>query len=61
MKDEATYVCDSCGEEIVWPIDLSAGSLQEYVEDRPARVRAAPLPPLRQADDAPARALTERC
>ena len=25
MKDEASYVCDSCGEEIVVPIDLSAG------------------------------------
>ena len=35
MKDEATYVCDSCGEEIVVPIDLSAGGEQEYVEDCP--------------------------
>jgi Cysteine-rich CPXCG len=35
MKDEASYVCDSCGEEIVLPIDLSAGSEQEYVEDCP--------------------------
>jgi hypothetical protein len=26
MKDEATYQCDSCGEEIVVPIDLTAGS-----------------------------------
>ena len=26
MKDDASYVCDSCGEEIVVPIDLSAGS-----------------------------------
>ena len=25
MKDEASYLCDSCGEEIVVPIDLSAG------------------------------------
>ena len=25
MKDEASYTCDSCGEEIVVPIDLSAG------------------------------------
>jgi hypothetical protein len=24
-KDEANYVCDSCCEEIVVPIDLSAG------------------------------------
>ena len=35
MNDEASYVCDSCGEEIVVPIDLSAGALQEYVEDCP--------------------------
>jgi hypothetical protein len=26
MNDEASYTCDSCGEEIVVPIDLSAGS-----------------------------------
>lgn len=32
---EATYICDSCGEEIVVPIDLSAGSRQDYVEDCP--------------------------
>jgi predicted RNA-binding Zn-ribbon protein involved in translation (DUF1610 family) len=24
MNEEATYVCDSCGEEIVVPIDVSA-------------------------------------
>lgn len=35
MKGEASYICDSCGEEIVVPIDLSAGSEQEYVEDCP--------------------------
>jgi Cysteine-rich CPXCG len=35
MKDEASYVCESCGEEIVVPIDLSAGSDQEYIEDCP--------------------------
>jgi hypothetical protein len=35
MKDEASYVCDSCGEEIAVPIDLSAGASQEYVEDCP--------------------------
>ena len=32
---EATYVCDSCGEEIVVPVDISAGSHQDYVEDCP--------------------------
>ena len=35
MQDEATYICDSCGEEIVIPIDLSQGEHQEYVEDCP--------------------------
>lgn len=35
MNDEATYICASCGEEIVFPIDLSEGSEQEYVEDCP--------------------------
>ena len=43
---EATYVCSACGEEIVVPIDLSAGEEQEYVEDcpvccRPHRLRVA--------------------
>jgi hypothetical protein len=32
---EASYVCDACGEEIVIPIDPTAGSEQEYVEDCP--------------------------
>ncbi len=32
---EATYICDSCGEEIVIPLDLTQGSRQEYVEDCP--------------------------
>ena len=35
MSEEATYICDSCGEEIVVPIDLSQGQQQEYVEDCP--------------------------
>jgi DNA replicative helicase MCM subunit Mcm2 (Cdc46/Mcm family) len=35
MRDEATYICDSCGEEIVVPIDPSGGNVQEYVEDCP--------------------------
>lgn len=39
MRDEASYVCDSCGEEIVLPIDLSAGSEQAYVEDCPVCCR----------------------
>lgn len=35
MQDEVSYTCDSCGEEIVTPVDLSAGDWQEYVEDCP--------------------------
>ncbi|MGD9644064.1 MAG: CPXCG motif-containing cysteine-rich protein [Pirellulales bacterium] len=39
MQDEASYVCDACGEEIVVPLDLSAGASQEYVEDCPVCCR----------------------
>jgi hypothetical protein len=39
MKDEASYICDWCGEEIVIPIDLSAGGIQDYVEDCPVCCR----------------------
>jgi hypothetical protein len=35
MEEEGSYCCPSCGEEIVVPLDLSAGSEQEYVEDCP--------------------------
>ncbi|MFT5049881.1 MAG: hypothetical protein ACI8QZ_001274 [Chlamydiales bacterium] len=35
MHEEAPYTCLSCGEEIVIPIDGSAGQRQEYVEDCP--------------------------
>jgi hypothetical protein len=37
--DEGRYVCDACGEEIVVPLDLSAGEQQEYVEDCPVCCR----------------------
>ncbi len=33
--EDASFVCDSCGEEIVIPIDPSAGRRQNYVEDCP--------------------------
>lgn len=38
-QDEGSYVCDACGEEIVIPIDLSAGETQQYVEDCPVCCR----------------------
>jgi transcription elongation factor Elf1 len=34
-NQEAVFICDSCGEEIVVPVDLSAGARQDYVEDCP--------------------------
>ncbi len=34
-SEEAAYVCNSCGEEIVAPVDSSVGAVQEYVEDCP--------------------------
>lgn len=35
MQGEGSYICDSCGEEIVVPIDLTEGEQQEYTEDCP--------------------------
>ncbi|MBX7072823.1 MAG: CPXCG motif-containing cysteine-rich protein [Pirellulales bacterium] len=35
MRQEASYICDACGEEIVVPLDLTAGTSQSYVEDCP--------------------------
>lgn len=35
MQNEASYVCGSCGEEIVIPVDLTQGHRQSYVEDCP--------------------------
>ena len=39
MEIEISYVCDSCGEEIVIPLDRSQGSSQEFVEDCPVCCR----------------------
>jgi hypothetical protein len=33
--DEGSYVCPTCGERIVIPLDRSAGGEQQYVEDCP--------------------------
>jgi transcription elongation factor Elf1 len=33
--DEGSYVCPTCGESVVIPLDLSAGAEQRYVEDCP--------------------------
>jgi hypothetical protein len=40
MNEESSYICGTCGEEIVVPIDLSQGERQEYVEDCPVCCRA---------------------
>lgn len=39
MQDEASYICDGCGEEIVIPIDPSGGAEQSFVEDCPVCCR----------------------
>ena len=39
MELEFVYVCDACGEEIVIPVDISAGHEQSYVEDCPVCCR----------------------
>jgi hypothetical protein len=33
--DEGSYICPACGEQIVIPLDPTAGSEQQYVEDCP--------------------------
>lgn len=35
MNNESAYICPTCGESIVIPIDLSAGRTQTYGEDCP--------------------------
>jgi Cysteine-rich CPXCG len=39
-QQDARYICDACGEEIVIPLDLCEGSSQRYVEDCPVCCRA---------------------
>lgn len=39
MREVATYICDSCGEEIDLALDPSAGAEQEFVEDCPVCCR----------------------
>ena len=34
-KDEGSYVCPTCGEQIVIPLERGGGTDQEYVEDCP--------------------------
>jgi hypothetical protein len=39
LRERATYSCDWCHEQIVVPVDVSAGTHQEYVEDCPVCCR----------------------
>ncbi len=39
-QEEARYICDACGEEIVIPLDLTEGTSQTNVEDCPVCCRA---------------------
>ena len=44
MQNTGVFSCDFCGEENTVTVDLSAGTLQDYVEDcqvccRPNRLR----------------------
>jgi len=39
LAQEGSYACGSCGEEIVVPLDPSAGEQQDYVEDCPVCCR----------------------
>src|SRR5687767_2984072 len=34
-RDEGHYICPTCGESIIIPLDPSSGSEQQYVEDCP--------------------------
>jgi predicted RNA-binding Zn-ribbon protein involved in translation (DUF1610 family) len=39
-QEEASYICDACGEEIIIPLDLTEGPRQTYGEDCPVCCRA---------------------
>jgi len=39
LREQASYSCDWCHEQVALPLDLSAGAVQEYVEDCPVCCR----------------------
>lgn len=39
MQETGEYICDACGEAISIALDVSGGSLQQYVEDCPVCCR----------------------
>ena len=58
--EEAAYLCDACGEQIVIPVDPSAGQRQEYVEDCPVCCRPNLIHVEFDDDDGTARVWAER-
>ncbi len=53
IQVEGSYICNACGEEIVIPMDLSAGAKQNYVEDCPVCCRANVIHVQLNADGSP--------
>lgn len=39
MHSDASYLCEACGEQIIVPLDVSAGTQQNYIEDCPVCCR----------------------
>jgi len=58
-KDEAAYVCPTCGERIVIPTDRSGGGEQQYVEDCPVCCNPNVIHVEFFGDDEPARVWAE--
>jgi len=60
METDGTYICDACGEEIVIPLDVSAGDSQTYVEDCPVCCRPNVIHVQWHGEDAEVRAEAEQ-
>jgi len=43
MDETTTYVCPHCGEEILLPVDVSAGEKQSFTQDCPVCCRATEI------------------
>ncbi len=59
VPTEGVYVCDSCSEEIVVPLDPSGGATQSYVEDCPVCCHPNVVHVEIDADDGSARVWSE--
>jgi hypothetical protein len=58
-KDEGAYVCPTCGESIVIPLDRTGGDEQQYVEDCPVCCNPNVIHVEFFEDDEPARVWAE--